>query len=137
MTLVNFEFESLPPVEGMDRIYAEYSKTFGRTPDAFMAQVVEQTKEDLFIWWAAHRERIREALVLADPGPEARERLIREQLERSVAVGVDVSEPLDRIRRCTLGCGELGQCKANAHGVPSECPARNPGVVGRVEGKAE
>jgi hypothetical protein len=53
------------------------------------------------------------------------------------AGGVDVSEPLDRIRRCTLGCGELGQCKANAHGVPSECPARNPGVVGRVEGKAE
>lgn len=62
---VNFEFESLTPLEGMDRIYAEYAKTFGRYPDAFMAQVVGQTKEDLFIWWGAHREKIRVALVAA------------------------------------------------------------------------
>ncbi len=63
MTLVNWEFETLPPLEGADQIYAKYSKTFGRLPDAFMAEVVAQTKQDLFIWWGAHREDIREALV--------------------------------------------------------------------------
>lgn len=63
---INFEFESLPPLDGMDRIYAEYSKTFGRLPDEFMAKVVGQTKADLFIWWGAHRERIRDALVAAE-----------------------------------------------------------------------
>jgi hypothetical protein len=81
----NFSFETLSPLDGMDAIYAEYAKTFGRFPDAFMAKVVAQTKEDLFIWWGAHRERIREALALADPGPEARARLIREQSERDRA----------------------------------------------------
>jgi hypothetical protein len=86
---VNFEFETLEPLEGIDRIYAEYSKTFGRLPDAFMAHVVAQTKEDLFIWWGAHRERIRAALVAADPGPEARGRLIREQMERERATGAN------------------------------------------------
>jgi hypothetical protein len=88
VTEVRFEFEHLPPVEGLDRIYDEYAQTFGRYPDEFMAQTVAQVKEDLFIWWGAHRERIREALVLADPGPHARERLIREQLERTRNAGV-------------------------------------------------
>jgi hypothetical protein len=63
---LNFEFESLPPLDGMDQIYTEYAKTFGRYPDAFMAQVVRQTKEDLFIWWASHRELIREAFIAAE-----------------------------------------------------------------------
>lgn len=82
MIEVNFEFEALSPLDGMDRIYSEYAKTFGREPDDFMGQVVAQTKEDLFMWWGTHRERIRAALVAADPGPEAVQRLIKEQLER-------------------------------------------------------
>ena len=97
-TEVRFEFEGMPPVEGMDRIYADYRKTFGRHPDAFMAQVVEHTKEDLFIWWGSHRERIRAALVAADPGEEARGRLIDEQLarERADAPSVTVTVPVNR-----------------------------------------
>jgi hypothetical protein len=31
---------------------------------------------------------------------------------------------LAEIRGCKLGCGAVGQCKANAHGIPSDCPAR-------------
>jgi hypothetical protein len=36
---------------------------------------------------------------------------------------MSVSDPLEKLRRCQLGCFEYGQCKANMHGAPSECPA--------------
>jgi hypothetical protein len=36
---------------------------------------------------------------------------------------------LAEIRGCKLGCGAVGQCKANAHGNPSECPARGVRVL--------
>lgn len=62
----NFEFETLTALEGIDKIYKNYATTFGRFPDAFMAEVVAQTKEDLFIWWATNREEIREALEYYD-----------------------------------------------------------------------
>jgi len=63
---VRFKYEGLTPVEGYDAIYAEYSTTFGRYPDAFMAKVVSQVKQDLFMWWGAHREKIRAGLVLLE-----------------------------------------------------------------------
>lgn len=63
---VRFKYEGLTPVKGYDAIYAEYSTTFGRYPDAFMAKVVSQVKQDLFMWWGAHREKIRAGLVLLE-----------------------------------------------------------------------
>ena len=64
LTEVRFCYESMKPIEGFDAIYAEYATTFCRYPDDFMAKVVRQTKEDLFMWWGAHREKIRAGLVL-------------------------------------------------------------------------
>ena len=58
-----FNLESMTPVDGYDEIYKHYSTTFGRTPDAFMQKVVGETKERLMMWWGAHREAIRVALV--------------------------------------------------------------------------
>lgn len=29
--------------------------------------------------------------------------------------------PLDKLRRCSLGCFDYGQCKATMHGKPGEC----------------
>ena len=63
-TEVRFKYESMKPIDGYDAIYAEYATTFGRYPDDFMSKVVRQTKEDLFMWWGAHREKIRAGLVL-------------------------------------------------------------------------
>jgi hypothetical protein len=63
-TEVRFKYESMKPIDGYDAIYAEYATTFGRYPDDFMSRVVRQTKEDLFMWWGAHREKIRAGLVL-------------------------------------------------------------------------
>ena len=64
LTEVRFCYESMKPIEDFDAIYAEYATTFCRYPDDFMAKVVRQTKEDLFMWWGAHREKIRAGLVL-------------------------------------------------------------------------
>lgn len=43
-----------------------------------------------------------------------------------LAAGGKASDPLDKLRRCSLGCLEYGQCKANMHGRPSECAAGVP-----------
>ena len=64
LTEVRFCYESMKPIEDFDAIYAEYATTFCRYPDDFMAKVVRQTKEDLFLWCGAHREKIRAGLVL-------------------------------------------------------------------------
>lgn len=66
MVTRNFKFETLTPLKGIDEIYKNYATTFGTVPNPYMFEVVEQTKEDLFIWWAANREEIREALVLRE-----------------------------------------------------------------------
>lgn len=44
------------------------------------------------------------------------------------AHGVPASDPLDKLRRCSLGCFDYGQCKATMHGKPGECAS---GVEGR------
>lgn len=61
------KLESMTPVEGCDEIYKHYATTFGRTPDAFMAKVVGETKQRLMMWWGYHRETIRAALEAYDP----------------------------------------------------------------------
>jgi hypothetical protein len=38
-----------------------------------------------------------------------------------------VEAAIEKLRRCSLGCGPFGQCKAAMHGVPSECVG-NAGV---------
>jgi hypothetical protein len=45
--------------------------------------------------------------------------------EQIAAAGV--LAPLDKLSRCSMGCGPFGQCKAAMHGVPSECVG-NAGV---------
>ena len=55
--------ESMTTLEGHDEIYKHYATTFGRTPDTFMQKVVGETKQRLIMWWGAHRETIRTALV--------------------------------------------------------------------------
>lgn len=60
------KLESISPLEGYDEIYKHYATTFGRTPDAFMQKVVGETEQRLMMWWGAHRESIRAALVLQE-----------------------------------------------------------------------
>lgn len=47
--------------------------------------------------------------------------------ELEVPHGVLASDPLEKLRRCSLGCSDLGQCKATMHGKPSECAADSVG----------
>lgn len=68
---VDFSLESMPPVDGLDLIGAEYAKTFGRTPAAAMAATVSKVKDMLLMWWASHREAIAAALQAAPPAPAA------------------------------------------------------------------
>lgn len=54
--------ENMTPLDGLDEIYKHYATTFGRTPDAFMANVVKETKARLMIWWMTHREEVHATL---------------------------------------------------------------------------
>jgi hypothetical protein len=52
MRIVEFESRSDDPIEEMDRIYKEYSKSFGKpAPDAEMAQIVRATRYAVYDWW--------------------------------------------------------------------------------------
>lgn len=66
---MDWSVEGMKPLDGMDYIMADYARTFGRTPDAFMAEIVAKTKQRLFVWWGAHREAIRAALAAQEPPP--------------------------------------------------------------------
>ncbi len=74
---VDWDMESKDVLGVLDAIYADYSSTFGMTPNEFMAKQMRRVQARLFDWWTTNRGAIREAIVAAADVPKLRASLIR------------------------------------------------------------